>query len=164
MLHDQRDTAEEEERQFFSDLTYAASAQAVGSHNHVFLNTFYNIMKDVLRGGSPELRGPTYFNRPPLEEVSSAAAGTSHQPQQPKVQKTNFAATSAVPGSTAKISSVHQKLYRDIDPNLYNQKGQEGNQQPEPSGFHYSADYNTWNMLPNPGYQGTQNYNPQCNR
>jgi hypothetical protein len=30
-----------------------------------------------------------------------------------------------------------------------------------PSGYHYGLNYNTWNMIPNLGYQGTQNFNPQ---
>ena len=40
---------------------------------------------------------------------------------------------------------------------------QSGNQSINiPQGFHYSTDYNTLNMIPNPEYQGTQNYNPQA--
>jgi hypothetical protein len=27
-------------------------------------------------------------------------------------------------------------------------------------GYHYGLDYNSFNMIPNLGYQGTQNFNP----
>ena len=30
-----------------------------------------------------------------------------------------------------------------------------------PQGYHYGIDYNTLNMIPNLGYQDTQNFNPQ---
>ena len=30
-----------------------------------------------------------------------------------------------------------------------------------PHGYHYGMDYNTLHMIPNPGYQGTRNFNPQ---
>ena len=30
-----------------------------------------------------------------------------------------------------------------------------------PQGYHYGLDYNTLHMIPNPGYQGTQNFNLQ---
>jgi hypothetical protein len=40
---------------------------------------------------------------------------------------------------------------------------QSGNQNTNiPQGFYYSTDYNTLNMIPNLGYQGTQNFNPQA--
>jgi hypothetical protein len=40
---------------------------------------------------------------------------------------------------------------------------QQGTRQEDiPSGYHCGSDYNTWNMIPNPGYQGTQNFNPQA--
>jgi hypothetical protein len=31
-----------------------------------------------------------------------------------------------------------------------------------PLGYHYGSNYNTWNMIPNLGYQGTRNFNPQA--
>ena len=53
-----------------------------------------------------------------------------------------------------------------MDPNIYNQRLQAANQQTTqqieiPQGYHYGTDYNTLHMIPNPGYQGTQNFNPQ---
>ena len=58
-------------------------------------------------------------------------------------------------------------IHRNTDPNAYNQilqgGAQSGNQSINiPQGFHYSTDYNTLNMIPNLGNQGTQNYNPQA--
>ena len=59
-----------------------------------------------------------------------------------------------------------QRIHRDIDPNIYNQRIQAANQQRTqqieiPQGYHYGTYYNTLHMIPNPGYQGTQNFNPQ---
>lgn len=59
------------------------------------------------------------------------------------------------------------RIWRNADPNAYNQILQGGAQSGSqginvPQGFHYSLDYNTLNMIPNPGYQDTQNYSPQA--
>lgn len=50
-----------------------------------------------------------------------------------------------------------------MDPNLYSQilADQTAAQGDIPLGWHYSSDYSTLNMIPNPGYQGTKNYNSQ---
>ena len=58
-----------------------------------------------------------------------------------------------------------QRIHRDIDPYVYNQKlqaaSQEMTQQIEiPQGYHYGTDYNTLHMIPNLGYQGTWDFNP----
>ena len=65
-----------------------------------------------------------------------------------------------------KIVPSVQRIRRDIDPNVFNQRFQAVNQQGArqieiPQGCHYGSDYNTLNMIPNLGYQGTQNFNPQ---
>ena len=62
--------------------------------------------------------------------------------------------------------STIQRIRRDIDPYVYNQRlqaaGQQRTQQIEiPQGYHYGMDYNTLHMLPNPRYQGTRDFNPQ---
>ena len=59
-----------------------------------------------------------------------------------------------------------QRICRDIDPNIYNHRLQAANQQRTqqieiPEGYHYGTYYNTLHMIPNPGYQGTWNFNPQ---
>ena len=58
-----------------------------------------------------------------------------------------------------------QRIHRDIDPNIYNQRLQAANQQRTQQieilqGYHYGIDYNTLHIIPNPRYQGTQNFNP----
>ena len=59
-----------------------------------------------------------------------------------------------------------QRIHRDIDPPIYNQRLQAANQRRTqqieiPQGYHYGTDYNTLHMIPNLGYQGTRNFNPQ---
>jgi hypothetical protein len=50
-----------------------------------------------------------------------------------------------------------QRIHRDVDPNVFNQKLQATNQQGTrqidiPQGYHFGSDYNTFNMIQNPGY------------
>ena len=71
-----------------------------------------------------------------------------------------------IPSSAQKIAPLVQRIRRDIDPNIYNQRLQTASQQRTkqteiPQGYHYGTDYNTLHMIPNPRYQGTQNFNPQ---
>jgi hypothetical protein len=79
----------------------------------------------------------------------------------------NFGTSGQVPPSAQKIVPSVLRIHRDVDPNIFNQRlmaaNQQGTQQVDiPSGYHYGSDYNTWNMIPNLGYQGTQNFNPQA--
>ena len=65
-----------------------------------------------------------------------------------------------------KIAPSFQRIRRDTDPNIYNQRLQAANQQRTQQieitqGYHYDIDYNTLHMIPNLGYQGTRNFNPQ---
>ena len=65
-----------------------------------------------------------------------------------------------------KIAPSVQRIRRDMDPNVYNQRlqiaSQQRTQQIEiPQGHHYGINYNTLYMIPNPRYQGTRNFNPQ---
>ena len=78
----------------------------------------------------------------------------------------NFGTLGQIPSSAQKIAPSIQRIRRDTDPNIYNQRLQATNQQRTqqieiPQGYHYGIDYNTLHMIPNPGYQGTQNFNPQ---
>ena len=78
----------------------------------------------------------------------------------------NFGTSGQIPPSAKKIAPSVQRIRRDIDPNIYNQRLQVANQQRTqqieiPQGYHYGIDYNTLHMIPNLGYQGTQNFNPQ---
>ena len=78
----------------------------------------------------------------------------------------NFGTLGQIPLSAQKIAPSVQKIRRDIDPNIFNQRFQTVNQQGArqidiPQAYHYGSDYNTLNMIPNLGYQGTQNFNLQ---
>jgi len=81
-------------------------------------------------------------------------------------QMVNFGTSGQIPPSAQKIAPLVQRIHRDTDPNVFNQRFQTVNQQGArqiniPQGYHYGSDYNTLNMIPNPGYQGTQNFNLQ---
>lgn len=89
------------------------------------------------------------------------------QMQQPtgQNQMVNFGTTDYIPPSATKIDPSQQRIRRNTYPNIFNQILQEGVQSWNqninvPQGFHYSTDYNTLNMIPNPGYQGTQSFSP----
>ena len=80
-------------------------------------------------------------------------------------QMVNFGISGQIPPSAQKIAPSVQRIHRDTDPNIYNQRlqaaSQQRTQQTEiPQGYHYGTDYNTLHMIPNPRYQGTQNFNP----
>ena len=75
-------------------------------------------------------------------------------------QMVNFGTSGQIPSSAQKIAPSVQRIRRDIDPNIYNQRLQAANQQRTqqieiPQGYHYGTDYNTLHMIPNLGYQGT---------
>ena len=76
----------------------------------------------------------------------------------------NFGTSGQIPPSAQKIAPSVQRIRRDIDPNVFNQRFQAANhhgarQIDIPQGYHYGLDYNTLNMIPNLGYQDTQNFN-----
>ena len=90
--------------------------------------------------------------------------------QQPKGQGQNqvinFGTTGHIPSSAQKIEPSIQRIRRDIDTYVYNQRLQAASQQRTqqieiPQGYHYGIDYNTLHMMPNLGYQGTRDFNPQ---
>ena len=65
-----------------------------------------------------------------------------------------------------KIAPSIQRIRRDIDPYVYNERLQAASQQKTqqieiPQGYHYGTDYNTLHMMPNLVYQGTRDFNPQ---
>ena len=78
----------------------------------------------------------------------------------------NFGTSGHIPLSAQEIAPLVQRIRTDIDPHVYNQRLQAANQQrtPQieiPQGYHYVIDYNTLHMIPNLGYQGTWDFNPQ---
>ena len=81
-------------------------------------------------------------------------------------QMVNFGTSSQIPPSAQKIASSVQRIRRDTDLNVFNKRFQAVNKQGArqidiPQEYHYGLDYNTLNMIPNPGYQDTQNFNLQ---
>ena len=81
-------------------------------------------------------------------------------------QMVNFGTLGQIPSLAQKIAPSVQRIHRDKDHNIYNRRLQAANQQMTqqieiPQGYHYGTDYNTLHMIPNLGYQGTQNFNPQ---
>ena len=76
-------------------------------------------------------------------------------------QVVNFGTSGQIPPSAQKIAPSVQRIRRDTDPNIYNQRLQAANQQRTqqieiPQGYHYGIDYNTLHMIPNLGYQSTR--------
>ena len=72
-------------------------------------------------------------------------------------QVINFGTSGHIPLSAQKIAPSIQRIHRDIDPRVYNQRLQAANQQMTqyieiPQGYHYGTDYNTIHMILNPGY------------
>ena len=79
-------------------------------------------------------------------------------------QMVSFGISRQIPPSAQKIAPSVQRIRRDTDPNIYNQRLQAANQQRTQQieirqGYHYGTYYNTLHMIPNLGYQGTQNFN-----
>ena len=72
----------------------------------------------------------------------------------------NFGTSGQIPPLAQKIAPSVQRIRKDIDPNVFNQRFQTINLQGARQidilqGYHYGSDYNTLNMIPNLGYQGT---------
>lgn len=79
-------------------------------------------------------------------------------------QAATFNTSNHIPPSAQKIAPSIQRIARNIDPNHFNQRlqgaTQHRTQQADyPQGFYDISDASTYDMLPHPGYQGTQNYN-----
>jgi hypothetical protein len=96
-----------------------------------------------------------------------SAASAQTQQSAGQNQMANFSTTDFIPPSATKIAPSQQRICRNTDSSAFNQMmqggAQSGNQNMNiPLGFHYTSDYSTFNMIPNPGYQGTQNFNPQA--
>ena len=96
---------------------------------------------------------------PPVQHVQQSAGQSQNQ-------VINFGTSGHIPSLAQKIAPSIQRICRDIDPYVYNRRLQAASQQRTqqieiPQGYHYSIDYNTLHMIPNPGHQGTQDFNPQ---
>ena len=68
-------------------------------------------------------------------------------------QMVNFGTSGQIPSSAQKIASLVQRICRDTDPNIYNQRLQAANHQRTqqieiPQGYHYGTNYNTLHMIP----------------
>ena len=78
----------------------------------------------------------------------------------------SFGTLGQISSPAQKIAPSVQRIRRDTDPSIYNQRLQAANQQRTqqieiPQGYHYGIYYNTLYMIPNLGYQGTRDFNPQ---
>jgi hypothetical protein len=117
----------------------------------------------TLQGSSEQTPGTTtiqiqYNPRPSIQHVQQLTGQSQNQ-------MINFGTSGHIPSSAQKIAPSIQRIRGDIDPYVYNQRFQPASQQKTqqieiPQGYHYSTDYNTLHMMPNPGYQGTWNFNP----
>ena len=113
---------------------------------------------EAVQGSSEQTQGTTvnqiqYNPRPSVQHVQQPA-------EQSQNQVINFGTSGHIPSPAKKIAPSIQRIRRDIDPYVYNQRlqaaSQQRTQQIEISqGYHYGTDYNTLHMMPNPGYQGT---------
>ena len=179
-MHGQSDIDEADDRHFFIYAVNKSVHDAMLHHNTAFLNTFHNTMKEVFHGYPIDQVGLAYYNIPyPLTQGTNQA-GTSHQEAAPTgnddVHATADGASSEsngyfgkacqIPSLAQKIAPSVQRIHRDIDPNIYNQRFQVESQQMTqlieiPQGYPYGTDYNTHHMIPNLGYQGTRDFNPQ---
>ena len=112
----------------------------------------------TLQGSSEQTLGTAtnqiQYNPGPSVQHVQQPAGQSQN------QVINFGTSGHIPSSAQKIAPSIQRIRRDIDPYVYNQRLQAASQQRTqqieiPQGYHYGTDYNTLHMMPNPGYQGT---------
>ena len=80
-----------------------------------------------------------------------------HHVQQPigqvQNQMVSFGKLGQIPSLAQKIAPSVQRIRRDTDPNVYNQRLQATNQQRTqqieiPQGYHYGTNYNTLHMIP----------------
>ena len=118
----------------------------------------------TLQGSSEQTPGTAtnqiQYNPGPSVQHVQQLAGQSQN------QMINFGTLDHIPSSTQKIAPSIQRIHRDIDPYVYNQRLQVASQQRTqqieiPQGYHYGTDYNILHMIPNPRYQGTRDFNPQ---
>ena len=107
----------------------------------------------ALQGSSEQTTGTTtnqiqYNPRPSVQHVQQPAGQSQNQ-------MINFGTSGHIPSSAQKIAPSIQRIRRDIDPYVYNQRLQAASQQRTqqieiPQGYHYGTDYNTLHMMPNP--------------
>ena len=82
-MHGQTDVDETKDRRFFTEAINKSVHDAISNHNKVFLNTFYNTMKEVFHGFSVDQVGPAYYNIPHLSTQGTNQTGTSCQEAAP---------------------------------------------------------------------------------
>ena len=61
LLHGQTDSKDEDDKRFFAEAVHRSINDALKNHNTFFLNTFWNIVKEVFHGASLKRYGPPYF-------------------------------------------------------------------------------------------------------
>jgi hypothetical protein len=76
-MHGQSDSDDAEDQQFIQEVVHKSINEAMTNHNSTFLNTFWNIMKEVFHGVPLDQYGPAYFNIPQPSEQETNHFGTS---------------------------------------------------------------------------------------
>ena len=77
-MHGQTDADEAKDRHFFVVAVNKSVHDAILNHNTVFLNTFYNTMKEVFHEYPIDQVGPAYYNIPHPLTQGTNQAGTGH--------------------------------------------------------------------------------------
>ena len=121
------------------------------SHQEVALTGNGDVQ--ALKGSSEQTLGTTmnqiqYNPGPSIQHVQQPAGQSQNQ-------MINFGTSGHIPLSAQKIAPSIQRIHRDIDPYVYNQRLQVASQQRTqqieiPQEYHYDTDYNTLYMIPNP--------------
>ena len=83
LLHGQTDADEAKDSHFFVEAVNKSVHDAISNHNEVFLNTFYNTMKEMFHGFLVDQVGPSYYNIPHPLTQGTNQTGTSHQEATP---------------------------------------------------------------------------------
>ena len=82
-MYGQTDADETKDRRFFMEAINKTVHDAISNDNEIFLNTFYNTMKEVFHGFPVDQIGPTYYNIPHPSIQGTNQVGTSHQEAAP---------------------------------------------------------------------------------
>ena len=130
--------------------------QAGTSHQEVALAKSDDAQ--IIQNSSEQIQGAT------TNQMQYNPGSSVQHVQQPtgqvQNQMVNFGTSGQIPPLAQKIAPSVQRIRRDIDPNIFNQRfqivNQQGAQQIDiPQGYHYGLVYNALNIFPNPEYQGT---------
>ena len=83
LLHRKIDTAEDEDRRFFTEVVDKSVHDAISSHNEAFLGIFHNAIREAIHGFSVGQGGLAYYNILDPSTQGTNQVGTSHQEAAP---------------------------------------------------------------------------------